>query len=101
MTTQHTPGPWKVDVGSLKPDGTPYAYYIIKDAPGWDCVASTFVDANLANARLIAAAPNIYKAASDLLQEVRERYEISGDELFQCDYMNELEDSLKRARGES
>ncbi len=69
--TKHTPGPWKVDVSSLKPDGTPYAYYIIEDAPDWNCIASTFVDANLANARLIAAAPDVLEALELILPLAR------------------------------
>jgi len=62
MSEQHTPGPWVVE----KTDG----YVVCELTAGW-CVVATEADPNKyspeADARLIAAAPELLAALEDLL----------------------------------
>ena len=58
--TQHAPGPWKVEESTIGNDGTPYAYYIVANGGGWNCVVSTFADATDTNVRLITRLANLY-----------------------------------------
>jgi hypothetical protein len=74
MSTQHTPGPWEIDfdtrpvevctIHSLPPneDGNTWAY-VRGEIGNWDATPET----NLANARLIAAAPDLLMALEHAL----------------------------------
>lgn len=66
METKHTPGPWRMngEIGADESKGiAPHlAFYSIRDAKN-DYIASTWGDPNEANARLIAAAPEMLEAA--------------------------------------
>ena len=52
--SNHTPGPWKVNHGSV---------YTIDDKP----ITGSFATEREANARLIAAAPELLEALEDIL----------------------------------
>jgi ABC-type tungstate transport system permease subunit len=58
MTTQHTPGPWEVEVA----DSLYNTFYIVNESRDSD-------EVDQANARLIAAAPELLAALQDLVSE--------------------------------
>ena len=64
---KHTPGPWKV----IQPEHDPNAYDVATEAGGqiarlpWKCEA---------NARLIAAAPELFEALRDLREACVDAY---------------------------
>jgi hypothetical protein len=69
MTTQHTPGPWTISGGFSN------RVYLINDAKGFAIGETVYADTrNPADARLIAAAPDMLAA----LQHVLERATMPG-----------------------
>lgn len=68
MDTKHTPGPWFVSENAVKPALRPYAIY-----SRHDCICDVLseieegpTDRDTANARLIAAAPELLEALEEL-----------------------------------
>ena len=61
MTTKHTPGPWRYEAGR---DGRPP--YVIRGTEGGFVVVGMTADRQEADARLIAAAPEMFEALSVL-----------------------------------
>lgn len=109
MTIQHTPGPWTVqdfnadDLQSPSRFEGPVVVYAESDCdihPVADCSCNhtcRAADEAQANARLIAAAPDLLEAASALLADVRRRY--PGEEL-RCPFMRALDAAMTKATGE-
>ncbi|MFY2945848.1 hypothetical protein ACOTJB_23805 [Achromobacter xylosoxidans] len=62
MTTNHTPGPWRYEAGR---DGRPP--YVIRRTEGGFVVVGMTADRQEADARLIAAAPELLEALQKLL----------------------------------
>lgn len=66
MKTQRTPGPWTATINRY-PDGLYNGRPYVSSAYG--CIAQTFMaEAGEANARLLAAAPDLAEALHDLIQ---------------------------------
>jgi len=62
----HTPGPWTYQVLD-RDDGTSFMVSTVEDDPAkWQAVAECSFDAPKANARLIAAAPDLLAALEDI-----------------------------------
>ena len=81
MTTQHTPGPWIVDA---TPAHAPCCFTIRHNSAicgAWVPLATihTTIGDTMANARLIASAPELLEALESLL---RERYALELPEQF-------------------
>lgn len=74
ITTSHTPGPWQA---SISGQGNGPAYVddsdgmLIVRPDGWGSLHGS-QDETVANARLIAAAPNLLIALWEMLDEVRD-----------------------------
>jgi hypothetical protein len=71
MTEQHTPGPWVFEEGHIQRDSGGIRYWHITDdqdaiACNQFCYANYNPEINLANARLIAAAPELLQCAERL-----------------------------------
>ena len=103
MKTQHTPGPWHVE----QPFGEPGTYVAVTFpgfSPGLVCrlIDQARTPEGIANARLIAAAPDLLAA----LEETRD-FLMGGDSLESADpWVRELisdtiDPAIARARGES
>ncbi|MFA5377170.1 MAG: hypothetical protein WC455_15570 [Dehalococcoidia bacterium] len=72
MNTQHTPGPWEVYKGH---DGKLGQTHILAHNPNTklsDYAVAVMVDGNEADARLIAAAPDLLAACEQALRVLRE-----------------------------
>lgn len=91
----HTPGPWRI--GNLESyDGYTGKPFRNVWAGEDDCIARAIDVGDVdANARLIAAAPDLLRAAEDLLDRKRAR----GAEGIASEYWHDLEDAVKKARG--
>lgn len=86
MAGQHTPGPWSVVVRSAYTGN-----YLVKEAGPED---------DYANARLIAAAPELLSALTDLLRYCSEPiYETT--DLLEKDIFKKARAAIAKARGES
>lgn len=93
MTTQHTPGPW-VGAGPSFGDRLPrYTTSIMTD---WEHEDDGYIeicelpfhhhdDENEANARLIAAAPDLLEALKDALFHVENQGDVGVDEWIACE----------------
>jgi len=72
-STQHTPGPWMVQLISERWHGYDWPTFAIRDSVGNHCLAvigdvdRATADKNTANARLIASAPELLAALVTLL----------------------------------
>jgi len=90
MTTpKWTPGPWRMDLSGVES----------KHQRVCDVLASSLAERN-ANARLIAAAPELYAALESLLthDSAAGPCDVPG---LKCDCYERARAALKRARGES
>lgn len=65
MNTKHTPGPWK-----MQPSQHDERHYAIHAASAMRWVAHVSVENNEANARLIAAAPELLEALQDAADQL-------------------------------
>ena len=69
--SDHTPGPWKADItmfdARVVTDENPKNNLVICVMPGW---MPKFSDEEHANARLIAAAPDLYACCKDFVEKV-------------------------------
>jgi hypothetical protein len=99
MTAQHTPGPWWVDIDVCVAAGSGVDYLTVAE----------IVDANTkpgeaeANARLIAAAPELLQAAKNALADIEgilPEFEPSGDREHPAwQTIEELKAAILRAEG--
>lgn len=74
----HTPGPWKVSASALADNANDYAIYVMRDDRR-QIIAEAFGRSDWqhthpsdANARLIAAAPELLEACSTLVQVIEQ-----------------------------
>ena len=100
MSNGHTPGPWKLELGR---DGAPRGLrgpseVEHRNIVNWNGFSSPTKPASAANARLIAAAPDLYQHAEALLADVMQRYGITADGLT-CPHMRGLAEAIAKARG--
>lgn len=91
MKTQHTPAPWKITPMSPTEKGEPQ----IQITDGYEPIANvpTGMSDRGANARLIAAAPELLAALQDMLDITRFQYK----EMATYKYAQEI---IKKAKGE-
>jgi hypothetical protein len=109
MTTQHTPGPW---IGAGPSFGDPLPRYTTTIMTEWEHQDDGYIqicelpfhhhdDENEANARLIAAAPDLLEA----LQQIKQRLDtchlhvLSGHEVFDSFYMELIDSNIAKATG--
>ena len=104
MTDKHTPGPWSLDLGNI---GIDIENHVSVDAPSHGGIANVVwvmeEDALMgknspkceANARLIAAAPDLLQAAKDVLSHKRGE----GDWLILSVHCQALEEVIAKASG--
>ena len=96
-TTQHTPGPWTFHRESSCDRGDSYG--VRAPAPHY-CVVPT-LNINPADARLIAAAPDLLEA----LQQIKQRLDtchlhvLNGHEVFDSFYMELIDNAIAKATG--
>lgn len=91
MTGKHTPGPWKQSCESIDPD-----WHIVTTSGG-AVIANVFAPQN-ANARLIAAAPDLLEALLDAVDAWETHCE-SGDHM-QGDWVYDARAAIAKARGQ-
>lgn len=85
MNTKHTPGPWIYEPESQDYRNAPYMVWTSK-GPGYGTIAETnptgllptSPDEQAANARLIAAAPDLLAACQEALTAIDEAYQATG-----------------------
>ena len=103
MNEKFTPGKWvaRIEDHSFCDTGDMYTSFTVatEGAGKYDCVAEVFarnddIDEAAANTKLIAAAPEMYKALDDICNVLKM------DDRFSTT-VSELEKLLKKARGES
>lgn len=107
MSAGFTPGPWEALKGASPTDDMRCAVVAVRDdyrylvatiengAPGDIC------DTEFANARLIAAAPELYEALADCMKRLRACATNAGNADFAVDALCEqFEAPLRKARGE-
>lgn len=81
MSTQHTPGPWEQVGFSIKD----------KDGPIAQCIEwTTNGEPNYADAKLIAAAPDLLESIKKLVEEISEN-------AVQFRTMQEADEAIKKA----
>lgn len=104
----HTPGPWKVDE-----DGFVWGYlpgshmkeprFLIAQVRGWGYMQymQGGEQIHAANARLIAAAPELYEMLSEVLSSI-ERVACGGENAvrFRAEWIEDAKAALAKARGE-
>ena len=103
---KHTPGPWKAFVSygvicvHLASDDTPHLTEIVPWTGFDSCDVKSFSE-RVANAHLIAAAPDLLAACEDVLRELSMMPDASRD--FLCPEWREedLRDAIAKARGET
>jgi hypothetical protein len=81
VSTQHTPGPWKAHATGLSRSGLPE--YQIHWSDIGECVAE--VVHGTADARLIAAAPDLLKALKLAVGQNSHDMLMTGEELRKCE----------------
>lgn len=89
--SRHTPGPWVTYRDQLS----------VGEAQGHTSICEVWErhgGEGFENARLIAAAPDLYHHADALLADVMQRYGIDADGLT-CPHMRGLAEALAKARG--
>jgi len=92
----HTPGPWEWDAGIIPPDGPERYADIYADD---EIIIASFNDQipeGRANARLIAAAPDLLKAAKRALVTLKAQ----GESIRPGNVLGALEAAIKSATGE-
>jgi hypothetical protein len=102
-TNKHTPGPWDYDWHdghiALYSDAQPDDYFARVEHSEWvkdeDWDGGENVPERIANARLIAAAPDLLAACEAVLASI---HDPSDDDMFTFEDM--LEKALAKARGE-
>lgn len=104
----HTPGPWRVDTDDDNEDH-PGMHPVVRGWDGNKCVADVGNGEDwekakpewLANARLIAAAPDLLDALDELLSSVRAHNEANGQQMIDLHSERSAEAALAKARGET
>ena len=90
-----TPGPWSIEKSEY-PDGAGYCYINAKDKNiGGDVIVFQGIN-NMANAALIAAAPEMYALLSNILNDL----ETDGIISLNDNAANDIQMLLAKARGE-
>jgi len=96
MKTNHTPGPWKVETYVTA------SYILPKDVNSNDHIATvTNTEHRLANAELIAAAPELLAALEGLMKRAAkdaELYAPEGNEPIWA-FINDASDAIAKAKG--
>ena len=95
MSNGHTQGPWRIDHDGSNWMVVTDDYPDMVDVWGFGGMSK---DEAAANARLIAAAPDLYQHAEALLADVMQRYGITADGLT-CPHMRGLAEAIAKARG--
>ncbi len=88
METKHTPGPWEVELGTANRD-----WHIIKRGTAWNATSAE----RDANARLIAAAPDLLAALALILADYSAAY--GGDEKDEPKAMKAARAAIAKAEG--
>jgi hypothetical protein len=100
---KHTPGPWEVHYGTIVEVGNRYSLRCLESHEMTDDgkFSSALFDETRANARLIAAAPELLEALADLADKVEMAVAIHhsqrGGDIFEDDWQK-LFDLAKSAR---
>ena len=80
MKTNHTPGPWTYSDGNLHVHGGPFSLPLAEvkfpSSGAWDGQLAEQVEAN---ARLIAAAPDLLAACVETLKQMQAAVDLYGD----------------------
>lgn len=66
---KHTPGPWEAQLTEVYPGHKKYVYEIV--TPDYDVVSALLNIRKEEDARLIAAAPELFEALEELLRRVQ------------------------------
>ena len=87
MNTEHTPGPWEIN----KMTAT-YKIPIYGPHDTWICSMDAGIDAHTAqaNARLIAAAPDLLEACKNLLRQFERFAKITVDQCVLPEYLENV-----------
>jgi len=96
----HTPGPWIIEEGHIQRDSGGIRYWQVSD--GQDAIACNqfcYADESQANARLIAAAPQMLAALEALLHQAIQT-KLSTEEWGRA-AINEARAAIELARGVS
>lgn len=70
MSAAHTPGPWVAGLNDVPYAGLDFECWTVDGPDGGICTVDSSVDEREANARLIAAAPELLEALQELASEV-------------------------------
>lgn len=94
---KHTPGPWFIDGDDIRaPDGDDDPWYVAEVITG--CGPG---DATPANARLIAAAPDLLEALKDAQKAIRELRDQGAPTAYWDDIEAANKAAISKATGES
>ena len=104
MTTKHTPGPWQMS--GVRSRQEIHGHMVGPDSFGVACVAysdRTTADhlASLADARLIAAAPELLEALREALPEIRRLNAAAGVTVFNPAATSMIRAAIAKAEGRS
>lgn len=99
----YTPGPWEANVDSCVPDR---GRVFVSGAGGWDhdsvcCVYENGLARDEANARLIAASPDMYEALSRLVGAVKVIKESEYDRASDWDRLERVIGECERVMGKA
>ncbi len=95
----HAPGPWAI-IPQMSPEGDVATVYgttegwVSIHAPGWSNIGDRKVA--MANARLIAAAPDLLEALRELMSQVQGYQDCNGDKGF---VLNDAIAAIAKATG--
>lgn len=99
--SKHSPGPWVANKRGLGPMGETPGYEIQTDAPGQKYSAVVVSPARIrrADARLIAAAPELLDALKALLKGINDAIDITTAPMLYAPGMNEAKALVARIEG--
>ena len=94
---KHTPGPWTTIAGSVFTESDSPCYEIVH---GNHLTRSGTEEQRMADARLIAAAPELLKALEGILADVSS-YGLAHPEggRFECDHLDSARAAIAKAKG--
>ena len=103
MNTQHTPGPWEVKIGT-EDDDWAHQWPTI-EAKNYVVVGTEGIyqdfDTDMANARLIAAAPDLLEALQDLFEDDMEHVLMGDGKDDQIEAISKAKAAIAKATGET